>query len=412
MRVPGDKSISHRAVILASLADGASEYSGFLNSADTRATMAAFRQMGVDMTLEGECLRVNGVGLNGLHAPSGILDLGNSGTSARLLLLGVLAGQRFSSTLSGDESLQRRPMRRVADPLIAMNADVQTTAEGTLPAQVTGNRQLRGIDYELPVASAQLKSALLLAALYAQGKTVITEPAPTRDHTERMLAHFGCPVTRSGARITMQATGLRPGRLRIPGDISSAAFFLVAGSIVPGSDLVIERVGVNPTRAAVIEILKRMGADISVSNRVEDAAEPVADLRVIYRPLRGIRIPRELVPIAIDEFPAIIAAACHAQGETVLEGAAELRVKESDRILAMAEGLERIGIGVETRADGMRVIGGRPAEGCGAQPRRPPHSHGILRGRPGRGGSDHRAGLQKRRYVLPRVYRLCAATGL
>ncbi len=362
MRVPGDKSISHRAVILASLADGASEYSGFLNSADTRATMAAFRQMGVDMTLEGECLRVNGVGLNGLHAPSGILDLGNSGTSARLLL-GVLAGQRFSSTLSGDESLQRRPMRRVADPLIAMNADVQTTAEGTLPAQVTGNRRLRGIDYELPVASAQLKSALLLAALYAQGKTVITEPAPTRDHTERMLAHFGCPVTRSGARITMQANSLRPGRLRIPGDISSAAFFLAAGSIVPGSDLVIERVGINPTRAAVIEILKRMGADISVSNRVEDAAEPVADLRVIYRPLRGIRIPRELVPIAIDEFPAIIAAACHAQGETVLEGAAELRVKESDRILAMAEGLERIGIGVETRADGMRVIGGRPAEG-------------------------------------------------
>ena len=411
MRVPGDKSISHRAVILASLADGASEYSGFLNSADTRATMAAFRQMGVDMTLEGECLRVNGVGLNGLHAPSGILDLGNSGTSARLLL-GVLAGQRFSSTLSGDESLQRRPMRRVADPLIAMNADVQTTAEGTLPAQVTGNRQLRGIDYELPVASAQLKSALLLAALYAQGKTVITEPAPTRDHTERMLAHFGCPVTRSGARITMQANSLHPGRLRIPGDISSAAFFLAAGSIVPGSDLVIERVGINPTRAAVIEILNRMGADISVSNRVEDAAEPVADLRVIYRPLRGIRIPRELVPIAIDEFPAIIAAACHAQGETVLEGAAELRVKESDRILAMAEGLERIGIGVETRADGMRVIGGRPAEGVVRSHDDHRIAHGILRGRPGRGGSDHRAGLQKRRYVLPRVYRLCAATGL
>ena len=362
IRVPGDKSISHRAVILACLAQGASECSGFLDSADTRATMAAFRQMGVDMTLESDCLSVNGVGLNGLCAPSGTLDLGNSGTSARLLL-GVLAGQRFSSTLSGDESLVRRPMRRVADPLNAMNAAVRTTPEGTLPAHITGNRRLSGINYELPVASAQLKSALLLAGLYAQGKTVLTEPAPTRDHTERMLAHFGCPVTRSGLRITMQGNSLRAVRLRIPGDISSAAFFLAAGSIVPGSDLVIEGVGVNPTRHAVIDILNRMGADISVSNLVQGNTEPVADLRVKYRPLHGIRIPRELVPIAIDEFPAIMAAACHAQGETVLEGAAELRVKESDRIRAIAEGLESIGTLVETFPDGMRVMGGRPAGG-------------------------------------------------
>lgn len=362
VRVPGDKSISHRAVILASLAEGTSVCDGFLDSADTRATMVAFRQMGVDMTLEGECLSVNGVGLNGLSAPSGVLDLGNSGTSARLLL-GVLAGQRFSSVLSGDESLTRRPMQRVADPLNTMNADVRTTPEGTLPARITGNRRLRGIDYELPVASAQLKSALLLAGLYAQGKTVLTEPAPTRDHTERMLAHFGCPVTRSGMRITMQGNSLRAGRLRIPGDISSAAFFLAAGSIVPGSDLVIQGVGINPTRHAVIEILNRMGADISVSNLDEGSAEPVADLRVKYRPLHGIRIPRELVPIAIDEFPAIMMAACHARGETVLEGAAELRVKESDRIQALAEGLEVIGCPVETRPDGMRVTGGRPAGG-------------------------------------------------
>lgn len=362
IRVPGDKSISHRAVILACLAQGTSECSGFLDSADTRATMAAFREMGVDMTLEGECLSVNGVGLNGLCAPSGILDLGNSGTSARLLL-GVLAGQRFSSTLSGDESLVRRPMRRVADPLNAMNADVRTTPEGTLPAHITGNRRLSGINYELPVASAQLKSALLLAGLYAQGKTVITEPAPTRDHTERLLAHFGCPVTRSGRQITLECNTLRAGRLRIPGDISSAAFFLAAGSIVPGSDLVIEGVGINPTRRAVIEILSRMGADISVSNLDEGSAEPVADLRVKYRPLHGIPIPVHLVPAAIDEFPAIMAAACHAQGETVLEGAAELRVKESDRIRALAEGLENIGVTVETRPDGMRVLGGRPAGG-------------------------------------------------
>ena len=362
LRVPGDKSISHRAVILASLAEGTSVCDGFLDSADTRATMAAFRQMGVDVTLEGECLSVNGVGLNGLTESAGILDLGNSGTSARLLL-GVLAGQRFSSTVTGDESLARRPMRRVADPLNAMNADVHTTPEGTLPAHITGNRRLHGINYELPVASAQLKSALLLAGLYAQGKTVITEPAPTRDHTERLLTHFGCPVTRSGRQITLECNTLRAGRLRIPGDISSAAFFLAAGSTVPGSDLVVEGVGINPTRHAVIEILSRMGADISVSNLDEGSAEPVADLRVKYRPLHGIRIPRELVPIAIDEFPAIMAAACHARGETVLEGAAELRVKESDRICALAEGLENMGVAVDIRPDGMRVTGGRPAGG-------------------------------------------------
>lgn len=362
IHVPGDKSISHRAVILASLAEGTSVCEGFLDSADTRATMAAFQQMGVDMTLEGECLAVNGVGLNGLGAPSDILDLGNSGTSARLLL-GLLAGQRFSSTISGDESLARRPMRRVADPLNAMNADVRTTPEGTLPARVTGNRRLRGINYELPVASAQLKSALLLAGLYAQGKTVITEPAPTRDHTERLLAHFGCPVTRAGMRITLAGKTLRANSLRIPGDISSAAFFLVAGSIVPGSDLVIDGVGINPTRRAVIEILNLMGGNVSVTNVVEGIAEPIADLRVKYRPLHGIPIPRDLVPIAIDEFPAIMAAACHAQGETVLEDAAELRVKESDRIRALAEGLESIGVSVETRPDGMRVTGGRPAGG-------------------------------------------------
>ena len=362
VRVPGDKSISHRAVILACLAQGTSECSGFLDSADTRATMAAFRQMGVDMALEDECLRVNGVGLYGLRPPSGVLDLGNSGTSARLLL-GVLAGQRFSSTLSGDESLVRRPMRRVADPLNSMNADVRTTPEGTLPAHVPGNRRLSGIHYKLPVASAQLKSALLLAGLYAQGKTVLTELEPTRDHTERMLVHFGCPVTRSGMHITLLGNSLRAGRLHIPGDISAAAFFLAAGSIVPGSDLVVEGVGVNPTRHAVVEILNRMGADISVTNLDEGAGEPVADLRVKYRPLHGIRIPRELVPIAIDEFPAIMAAACHARGETVLEGAAELRVKESDRIRALTEGLESMGCPVAARPDGMRITGGRPAGG-------------------------------------------------
>ena len=371
LRVPGDKSISHRAVILAALADGSSECHGFLDSADTRATMAAFREMGVEIQQEGDYLGVNGVGLHGLSAPSGVLDMGNSGTSARLLL-GVLAGQRFSSTLSGDESLQRRPMRRVADPLNAMQAEVRTTAAGALPAEVTGNRRLRAIEYTLPVASAQLKSALLLAGLYAEGETVITEPATTRDHTERLLAHFGCPVTRAGARIVLSGRRLQANALQIPGDISSAAFFLVAGSIVPGSDLLIERVGINPTRHAVIEILRLMGADISISNRVAGSGEPRADLRVKYRPLHGITIPVELVPIAIDEFPAIMAAACHARGETVLQGAAELRVKESDRIDALVQGLQSLGIAVETRPDGMRITGGHPGGGV-------VHSHGDHR---------------------------------
>ena len=362
IRVPGDKSISHRVVILASLAEGVSGCSGFLDSADTRATVSAMRRMGVRIIQEDRFLSIHGTGLHGLSAPPDILDLGNSGTSARLLL-GVLAGQRFASTLGGDESLVRRPMRRVADPLNAMNADVRITPEGTLPAQITGNRRLRAIDYELPVASAQLKSALLLAGLYAEGRTVITEPAPTRDHTERLLAHFACPVKRSGKRITIESGVLQANDIHIPGDISSAAFFLVAGCIVPGSDLLIEGVGLNPTRRAVLDILKLMGADIGISNVVDAAGEPLADLRVKYRPLQGISIPVDLVPGAIDEFPAIMVAACYAAGETVLRGAQELRVKESDRIQALAHGLERIGISAKTRPDGLSVTGGRPGEG-------------------------------------------------
>ena len=362
IRIPGDKSISHRAVILASLARGVSDFSGFLDSADTRATITAFRQMGVRIIQEDEFLTVEGAGLHGLSAP-GILDLGNSGTSARLLL-GILAGQRFASTLTGDESLLRRPMRRVADPLNMMNAVVRTTPDGTLPVQVTGNRSLRAIEYELPVASAQLKSALLLAGLYAEGKTVIIEPAPTRDHTERLLAHFAHPATRTGNRLTIERGVLQAGRLRIPGDISSAAFFLAAGCVVPGSDLVIEGVGINPTRRAVVDILNMMGGDISITNVVDGTGEPLADLRVKYRPLRGIAIPGALVPVAIDEFPAIMAAACYASGETVLRDAGELRVKESDRIQALADGLDGIGIAVETRPDGLCVTGGRPRGGA------------------------------------------------
>lgn len=363
LRVPGDKSISHRAVILGALAAGDSAVEGFLDSADVRATIGALRQLGVQIQQEGTSLSLRGVGLHGLEPPPAVLDLGNSGTAARLLA-GVLAGQRFDAVIDGDESLRRRPMRRLAEPLTAMNAALSPTSRGTLPMQVTGGRQLHGIDYALPVASAQLKSALLLAGLYARGRTAITEPAPTRDHTERLLEHFGCPVARAGRRLELESGTLRGGRLQVPGDISSAAFFLVAACLVPGSDLLLEQVGLNPTRSAVISILRSMGADIRVTNATDQALEPRGDLRVRYRPLRGVTIPRELVPNAIDEFPALLTAAANAQGETVLTGAAELRVKESDRLQSMAAGLRRLGIGAHTSPDGMRVSGGRLSGGA------------------------------------------------
>ncbi len=358
LRAPGDKSISHRAVILGALAKGDSVVEGFLDSADVRATIGALRQLGVQIQQDGANLSLRGVGLHGLSPPPAVLDLGNSGTAARLLA-GVLAGQRFDSVIDGDESLRRRPMRRLAEPLNAMGAALAPTSRGALPMQVTGGRQLRGIDYELPVASAQLKSALLLAGLYARGRTAVTEPAPTRDHTERLLEHFGCPVGRTGRRLELEGGTLRGARLQVPGDVSSAAFFLVAACIVPGSDLLLERVGLNPTRCAVISILKSMGADIRVMNAADQALEPWGDLRVRHRPLRGVTIPQELVPNAIDEFPALLIAAANAQGETVLTGAAELRVKESDRLQAMATGLKQLGIGVDAGPDGMRVAGGR-----------------------------------------------------
>ena len=362
IRAPGDKSISHRAVMLGALADGVSEFEGFLNSADTRATIDAFRRMGVDLTLEETSLSVVGVGLDGLSPPAEPLCLGNSGTSARLLL-GLLAGQRFDTTLCGDESLTRRPMRRVCDPLNAMNAAVQTAPGGVLPARIQGNRSLRGIEYKLPVASAQLKSALLLAGLYARGRTTLVEPAVTRDHTERMLAHFARPTTRFGQRVTIERGPLRAAPLRIPGDLSSAAFFMVAACIVPGSDVLIEGVGVNPTRRAVIDILRLMGADLSLSAVQETATEPSADIRVKYSPLRGIAIPEALVPVAIDEFPAIIMAACYASGETILSDARELRVKESDRIQALADGLRKLRVPVRVSPDGLQVTGQRPSGG-------------------------------------------------
>lgn len=358
LRVPGDKSISHRAVMLGAIATGMSRVSGFLAAEDTLATMRAFQRMGVRIDRPAETeLAIHGVGRDGLHAAPGPLNLGNSGTSARLLT-GLLAGQAFDSEIIGDASLVRRPMGRVVDPLRLMGAEISCTATGTLPLKIHGGARLHGREFALPLASAQLKSALLLAGLYADGDTCVIEPAPTRDHTERMLRMFGVDVRQENGRICVSRQPLRGIDVQVPADISSAAFFLVAASIVPGSDLLLKQVGINPTRAAVIDILRAMGARIEVHVTGAASAEPVADVRVRHSPLQGIDIPKQLVPIAIDEFPAILIAAACARGATHLTGAAELRVKESDRITAMAAGLQALGIAVQPRPDGMSVTGG------------------------------------------------------
>jgi len=360
IRVPGDKSISHRAIMLGSLAEGATEVDGFLQGEDTLATLAAFRAMGVGIEHPAEgCLRIHGVGLQGLKAPAGPLDLGNSGTSMRLLA-GLLAGQPFDSELTGDASLRRRPMRRVVTPLAKMGASIELQADDMPPLKIHGGRSLRGIEYALPMASAQVKSCVLLAGLYARGRTCVIEPAPTRDHTERMLQGFGHALDRSGPRICLKGGGRLQGCcIQVPADISSAAFFMVGGVLSGGAELVLEAVGVNPTRTGVIDILRLMGADIELQNPREEGGEPVADIRVRSSCLHGIEIPPRLVPLAIDEFPAIFIAAACAEGETVLTGAGELRVKESDRIQVMAEGLRQLGITALTAEDGILIRGGQ-----------------------------------------------------
>lgn len=365
LRIPGDKSISHRALMFGALAEGVTHVTGFLEGEDCLATLRAFRAMGVaiDGPNQGQ-VTIQGVGLHGLTAPHDPLDLGNSGTSMRLMA-GLLAGQAFDTILVGDPSLSRRPMRRVTEPLTRMGARIETSPTGCAPLRIHGGQILHGIDYELPVASAQVKSCLLLAGLYADGVTRVTEPAPTRDHTERMLEGFAYPLQREGERRVSLMGGhrLTATTLDIPADLSSAAFFLVGATLAPGSDLVLEHVGVNPTRAGVIDILRLMGADIALLNPRLAGGEPVADLRVRHAPLRGARIPEALVPLAIDEFPALFVAAAGAEGVTVLTGAAELRVKESDRIQAMADGLTALGIAARPTPDGIVIQGGALAGG-------------------------------------------------
>ena len=361
--LPGDKSISHRALMLGAIADGETILHGMLQGADTLATARALGRLGVRIEHDGDQVRVRGVGLNGLSAADGPLDLGNSGTAMRLLA-GLLSAQAFDSILIGDESLLRRPMRRVIEPLRLMNAALAGADDDTPPLTIRGGRRLVGIEYRLPVASAQLKSCLLLAGLYAGGETRLIEPRPTRDHTERLLAAFAQPLTREvtdmGNTLTLRPVGrLRASALHIPADFSAAAFFIVAATLAPGSDLTLENVGVNPTRHAMLDIMNRMGADIELMNERRQSGEPVADIRVRHSALHGIDIPAALVPIAIDEFPAILVAAAMAEGATRLSGAAELRVKESDRIAAMLDGFRATGIEAQATADGMIVRGDR-----------------------------------------------------
>lgn len=359
IRVPGDKSISHRSIMLGSLAEGTTEVEGFLEGEDALATLQAFRDMGV--VIEGPHhgrVTIHGVGLHGLKAPAGPLYMGNSGTSMRLLS-GLLAAQPFDTTLTGDASLSKRPMNRVAKPLREMGAVIETAPEGRPPLTIKGGQRLTGMAYEMPMASAQVKSCLLLAGLYAAGSTSVTEPAPTRDHTERMLRGFGYPVSVEGSTACVESGHkLSATRIEVPADISSAAFFLVAASIAEGSELVLEHVGINPTRTGVIDILKLMGGDITLENQREVGGEPVADIRVRAAKLKGIDIPEDLVPLAIDEFPVLFVAAACAEGRTVLRGAEELRVKESDRIQVMADGLIALGVKAEPTPDGIIIEGG------------------------------------------------------
>jgi len=359
-RVPGDKSISHRSIMLGAIADGVTTVDGFLEGEDALSTLNAFRAMGVEIEgPENGRVLIHGVGRDGLKAPAGDVYVGNSGTSMRLLA-GLLAGQKFDVTMTGDESLSKRPMERVAKPLRDMGAVVETAEGGRPPLTLRGGQSLKAIDYVLPMASAQVKSCVLLAGLYAEGETRTTEPAPTRDHSERMLRGFGYSVDVAGPVAKLQGGGrLTAVHIDVPADISSAAFFMVAASITPNADLTLEHVGINPTRVGVINILRAMGGDITVFNEREVGGEPVADIRIRHAQLKGINIPEDQVPLAIDEFPVLFVAAACAEGQTVLTGAEELRVKESDRIQVMADGLQAMGISAVPTDDGIVIQGGQ-----------------------------------------------------
>lgn len=357
LKVPGDKSISHRCIMLGSLANGVTEVSGFLQGEDALATLKAFQAMGVKIEREDDKVTIYGVGLYGLKQANVPLDLGNSGTSMRLMS-GILAAQAFDTELVGDVSLSKRPMGRVIDPLTEMGAVIESN-NGKPPLKIKGAQSLKGIHYDLPVASAQVKSCVLLAGLYAEGETCVNEPETTRDHTERMLNGFGYPVNTNAKKMCLAGGGvLTATKIQVPSDISSAAFFMVAACIAPQADITLMGVNINPTRTGVIDILQLMGGNLTLSNEREIGGELLADIRIQSSDLKGINIPKNLIPLAIDEFPAIFIAASCATGETVLTDAKELRVKESDRIQVMADGLTILGVKNTVLEDGIKIQGG------------------------------------------------------
>jgi len=354
VRVPGDKSISHRAALLGGIASGTTTVDGFLRGEDCLATVGCLRAMGVRVDDDGTRLVIHG---GALREPEEVLDVGNSGTTIRLLA-GILAGQPFHSVVTGDASIRRRPMDRVATPLRLMGARIAGRQGGRLAPLAIDGGGLTAIAYDTPVASAQVKSAVLLAGLFADGETTVREPSPSRDHTERMLVGFGVPVLRDGLAVRLRGPARLSGTaLRVPGDLSSAAFFLVAAALVPGSELTVEDVGLNPTRTGVLDVLEQMGADVRVRGRREEGGEPVGTVTVRASRLRGTVIGGTMIPRAIDELPVIAVAACLADGETVIRDAAELRVKESDRIAALARELGALGAKIEPQPDGLAIVG-------------------------------------------------------
>ncbi|MDD5132157.1 MAG: 3-phosphoshikimate 1-carboxyvinyltransferase [bacterium] len=354
--VPGDKSISHRAVMFAAISEGKSAVFNFLESEDCQNTKKAFQQLGIKFSTRGKALIVYGHGLHGLAVSPEPIDCGNSGTTMRLIS-GILAGQKFTSIITGDKYLRRRPMKRVIAPLRAMSAKIKAVGDESAPLRISGG-DLQGIQYILPVASAQVKSCILLAGLYAAGKTRVIEPVPTRDHTERMLAYLGAKINKKGLKTTIQGnTRLKGNKIIVPGDISSAAFLLVAASIIPGSRILIKNVGVNPTRNGIVTILKKMGAKITIKNKRNFGAEPVADLEVRSAALHGITIAGRIIPNIIDEIPVLAVAAALARGKTIIRGAKELRVKETDRIKSMVSQLKKMGVNIKEQEDGLVIYG-------------------------------------------------------
>lgn len=362
--VPGDKSISHRSVMLGAIAKGTTEITNFLQGADCLSTISCFRSMGIEIQNEGSRVLVHGKGLKGLKWPDSPLDCGNSGTTTRLIS-GILSAQDFDVILTGDDSIQKRPMKRIMDPLSQMGARITSLQNnGCAPLSIQGGI-LHGIHYASPVASAQVKSAVLLAGLYAQGETSVTEPYLSRNHSELMLKHFGADIRCEGCTATIRPAGELSGcRIPVPGDISSAAFFLAAGLMIPGSEIRIKNVGINPTRDGILKVCQAMGADVTLTDVRKDSGEPAADILVRHSALHGTTIGQGMIPTLIDELPMLAALACFAEGETIIRDAAELKVKESNRIAVMVSGLSAMGADIRETEDGMIIRGGRELHGA------------------------------------------------